>query len=175
MTTFCTVQQGRDDLVCLISIYLQNFSVTCRVYGLIPTIHTWVDFTNFSFYVVWKANYLVINYLPWYHYYLLSLLFCINQNYDSYAALTFTKTVVLISRYHLDESKMKFLRYNSLTTGRDRLRLTALTTNHHGGGANREFWKTLVYTSDAHVRWNPCDRWSFSYHDGISFDSEELS
>ena len=60
-------------------------------------------------------------------------------------------------------------------TGRDRLRLTALTTNHHGGGANREFWKTLVYTSDAHVQWNTCDRWSSSYHDGIYFASEEFS
>ena len=73
---------------------------------------------------------------------------------------------------HFETPPLPFL---TQTTGRDRLRLTALTTNHHGGGANREFWKTLVYTSDAHVRWNPCDRWSFSYHDGISFDSEELS
>ena len=64
---------------------------------------------------------------------------------------------------------------NYLHTGRDRLRLTALTTNHHGGGANREFWKTLVYTSDAHVQWNTCDRWSSSYHDGIYFASEEFS
>ena len=64
--------------------------------------------------------------------------------------------------------------HNSFT-GRHRLRLTALTTNHHGGGANREFWKTLVYTSNAHVQWNTCDRWSSSYHDGIYFDSEELS
>ena len=62
----------------------------------------------------------------------------------------------------------------NIVTGRDRLRLTALTTNHHGGGANREFWKTLVYTSDAHVQWNTCDRWTSSYHDGIYFDSEEL-
>ena len=64
--------------------------------------------------------------------------------------------------------------YSWPPTGRDRLRLTTLTTNHHGGGANREFWKTLVYTSDAHVRYNPCDRWSSSYHDEIYFDSEGL-
>ena len=62
-----------------------------------------------------------------------------------------------------------------LITGRDRLRLTAFTTNHHGDGAKQEFWKTIVYTSDAHVRWNSCDRWSSSYHAGIYFDSDKLS
>ena len=34
---------------------------------------------------------------------------------------------------------------NRLLTGRDRLRLTALTTNHHGGGAKRRSCTFVVY------------------------------
>ena len=84
-------------------------------------------------------------------------------------------TRILTLKMHLKMSVVNCRQLWSCITGRDRLRLTALTTNHHGGGANREFWKTLVYTSDAHVRWNPCERWSSSYHDGIKFDCEVLS
>ena len=34
---------------------------------------------------------------------------------------------------------------NEVTTGRDRLRLTALTTNHHGGGAKRRSCTFVIY------------------------------
>ena len=47
----------------------------------------------------------------------------------------------------------------SNSTGRDRLRLTALTTNHHGGGAKRRICTFVVYgeTMQRQHKWSRTD------------------